>query len=136
MASVNKVFLLGNLTKDPEIKFLQSGSAVANIRLAVNRKYKGADGLLKDEVAFLTVEAWGKTAETSAEYLKKGAPVHVEGRLKVNEWEKDGQKRSQVIIVAERVTFLPSGRSGAAADAGDPGQDPGQPAASDDDIPF
>ena len=81
MASMNKVFLVGNLTKDPELKFIPSGQAVANLRLATNRKWKNASGEWKEEVTYVSVEVWGKSAEACGEYLKKGSPLLVEGRL-------------------------------------------------------
>jgi single-strand DNA-binding protein len=134
MAALNKVFLIGNLTADPEMKFLPSGQAVANLRLATNRKYKAGNGELKDEVTYVGIEVWGKSAEACGEYLKKGSPVLIEGRLKLNEWTaQDGQKRSMLSVVAERCQFLSSNRSQVTEGQGH--QD-GPPAASDDDIPF
>jgi|SRR5665213_2044570 len=142
MASLNKVLLVGNLTKDPELRFVPSGQAVANLRLATNRKYKAGSGEWKEEVTFVSVEVWGKSAEACGEYLKKGSPLLVEGRLKLKEWTaQDGQKRSLLEVVAERVQFLGGGqrRDGAApvADGFDgPPPSDGPPPASDDDIPF
>ena len=143
MASLNKVLLVGNLTKDPELRFVPSGQAVANLRLAVNRRYKAGNGEWKDEVTYVSVEVWGKSAEACGEYLKKGSPVLVEGRLKLKEWTaQDGQKRSQIEVVSERVQFLGSGKGraegGAPAAEGFDGPPPsdGPPPASDDDIPF
>ncbi len=142
-ASLNKVVLVGNLTKDPELRFVPSGQAVANLRMAMNRKYKAANGEWKDEVTYVSVEVWGKSAEACGEYLKKGAPVLVEGRLKLKEWTTpDGQKRSVLEVVSERTQFLSGGprRDGAApATGGDyeaPPSDSGPAGASDDDIPF
>ena len=106
MASYNKVILMGNLTKDPEVRYTPSGTAVGDVRLAVNRKFKGNDGQEKDETCFVGVTVWGRQAETCGEYLKKGSPVLVEGRLKLDEWEKDGQKHSRLGVVGERVQFL------------------------------
>ena len=141
MASLNKVFLVGNLTKDPELRFVPSGQAVANLRLATNRKYKAGSGEWKEEVTFVSVEVWGKSAEACGEYLKKGSPLLVEGRLKLKEWTaQDGQKRSLLEVVAERVQFLSGGQRRAEGAPGE-GSD-GPPAAvaptsaSDDDFPF
>lgn len=138
MASLNQVFLIGNLTKDPEIRFVPSGQAVANLRLATNRKYK-AGTEWKEEVTYIGVEVWGKTAEACGEYLKKGSPLLVEGRLKLKEWTaQDGQKRQQLEVVAERVQFLSKGERAAASDspASSDGQGDTPPPASDDDVPF
>ena len=110
MVSVNSVILAGNLTRDPEVRYTPSGSAVANFGLAINRTYRTRDGEKKEEVNFFDVETWGRQAETCGEYLKKGSPVLVEGRLKQDTWEnRDGQKRSKVRIRAMRVQFLPGG---------------------------
>jgi len=107
MASMNLVVVCGNLTADPELKFLQDGKAVANLRMATNRRWKTAAGDWKDEVTYIGVTAWGKQAEAVGEYLKKGAPVLVEGRLSSRSWETDsGEKRSILEITAERVQFL------------------------------
>jgi len=128
-ASMNRVILVGNLTKDPELKFITSGSAVANFRMAINRKWKDAQGQQKEEVCFVGVVVWGKQAEACGEYLKKGSPVMVEGRLQFREWEKDGDKRSILEVVAERVQFLNSGKREA-------GQDAAPAPSAADDIPF
>ncbi len=107
MASLNKVFLIGNLTKDPELRYTPSGVAVANLRLAVNRKFKDKTGELKEETCFITVTAWDKQAETCNQYLQKGRPIFVEGRLQSRSWETtDGQKRNTIDIRAERIQFL------------------------------
>lgn len=105
-ANMNQVFLVGNICKDPQMKFLPSGTAVCNLRLATNRKFKGGDGQWKEEATFVSVEVWGKGAEACGSYLKKGASVLVEGRLKLNEWEKEGVNHSTLEVVAERVQFL------------------------------
>lgn len=106
-ASLNKVFLMGNLTRDPELRYVPSGSAVANFTVAVNRVYKGTTGEKKEEVSFIRVVVWGKMAETCSEYLTKGRSVMVEGRLKSRTWEgQDGQKKSALDVVAESVQFL------------------------------
>jgi single-strand DNA-binding protein len=141
MASLNKVLLVGNLTKDPELRFVPSGQAVANLRIATNRKYKAGNGEWKEEVTYVGVEVWGKSAEACGEYLKKGSPLLVEGRLKLKEWTaQDGQKRSMLEVVSERVQFLSGGprREGGGPEAGFDGPPPSDtpPPAGDDDIPF
>ena len=140
MASLNKVLLVGNLTKDPELRFVPSGQAVANLRIATNRKYKAGNGEWKEEVTYVGVEVWGKSAEACGEYLKKGSPLLVEGRLKLKEWTaQDGQKRSMLEVVSERVQFLSGGpRRGEGGTEGFEGPPPSDtpPPAGDDDIPF
>ena len=107
MANLNKVFLIGNLTRDPDLRYTPGGTAVANLGIAVNRKFKDSSGELKEEVCFLTVTVWDKQAETCCQYLKKGRPVFVEGVLQSRFWETgDGQKRSAIDVRAERVQFL------------------------------
>lgn len=106
MASVNKVFLIGRLTRDPEKRVTPSGMAVVEMGLAMNSKYTLKDGTKREDVCFVGVTAFGKTADLCAEYLRKGSTCFVEGRLKLDEWEKDGQKRSKLAVVAEVVQFL------------------------------
>jgi single-strand DNA-binding protein len=107
MANFNKVLLIGNLTKDPELRYTPQGVAVVNLRLAVNRKFKDKNQEWKDEVCFITVVAWDKQAETCNQYLHKGSPIFVEGRLQSRSWEDNsGQKRNAVEVRAERVQFL------------------------------
>lgn len=108
MADLNKVFLMGNLTRDPEVRYTPSNTAVADLRMAINRTFKGSDGQQREDTCFVTVTAWGRQAETSGEYLKKGSPLLVEGRLKYDTWEKEGQKQSRLSVVAERVQFMGS----------------------------
>ena len=109
MANLNKVFLIGNLTRDPELRYTPGGTAVANLGLAVNRRFKDSSGELKEEVCFLTVTVWDKQAEACGQYLKKGRPGFVEGVLQSRFWEtSDGQKRSAIDVRAERVQFLGS----------------------------
>jgi single-strand DNA-binding protein len=109
MANLNKVFLIGNLTRDPELRYTPGGTAVANLGIAVNRRFKDSSGELKEEVCFLTVTVWDKQAEGCCQYLKKGRPVFVEGVLQSRFWEtSDGQKRSAIDVRAERVQFLGS----------------------------
>src|SRR3989338_613971 len=114
MANLNKVFLIGNLTRDPELRYTPNGTAVANLGLAVNRRFKDSSGELKEEVCFLTVTVWDKQAEACCQYLKKGRPVFVEGVLQSRFWEtSDGQKRSAIDVRAERVQFLGNYGTGA-----------------------
>ncbi|MGA2775615.1 MAG: single-stranded DNA-binding protein [Candidatus Omnitrophota bacterium] len=109
MASFNRVFLMGNLTKDPELRYTPQGTAVANLRLAVNRRFKAKTGELKEEVCFITAVVWNKQAETCNQYLHKGSPVFIEGRLQSRSWEDaSGQKKSVIEVRAERVQFLGS----------------------------
>jgi len=141
MASLNRVLLVGNLTKDPELKFIPSGTAVANLRMATNRKWKAASGETKEEVTFVGVVVWGKQAEACGEYLKKGSPVLVEGRLQSRSWETDAhEKRSILEVVAERVQFLSTrradGEGGAGSSDPGPGEPPEAPSTGADDIPF
>ncbi len=107
MASVNKVILIGNLTRDPEIKYTPKGMAVAEVGLAVNRKYK-VENEMREEVTFLDVTFWGKQAEVVGQYMKKGRPMYIEGRLQLDTWDdkQTGQKRSKLRVVAEDFQFL------------------------------
>jgi single-strand DNA-binding protein len=106
-ASLNKVFLMGNLTRDPELRYVPSGTAVANFTVAVSRVYKGASGEKKEEASFIRVVIWGKMAEVCGEYLSKGRPVLVEGRLQSRSWEgQDGQKKNTLEVIASSVQFL------------------------------
>jgi len=145
--SVNKVFLMGNLTRDVQVKHTANNTAVANLGLAVNRRYKNASGEMQEETTFVDCEAWGRTAETMGKYLSKGRPVFIEGRLRLNEWEdRDGNRRSKLLVVVDTFTFVDSRGGGgggggqrdsyqststAPAGGGGPSGD-----ASDDDIPF
>lgn len=108
MASFNKVILMGNLTRDPELKYTPKGSAVAVFGLAVNRKWKAEDGTAKEEVTFLDLQAWGKSAETIANYCKKGSSLHVEGRLSQEVWtdKESGQRKSKTRVVVESFQFV------------------------------
>jgi len=111
MANFNKVILAGNLTRDPELRYTPKGTAVARITLAVNRKWKSETGELKEEVTFVDVDAFGKTAETIGQYLKKGRPILIEGRLRYETWEdkQTKQKKSKLGVVLENFQFLDSG---------------------------
>ena len=118
MASFNKVLLMGNLTRDPELRYVPSGTAVATFTVAVNRVYTSQAGEKKEEVSFIRVVVWGRRAEVCGEYLSKGNPVFVEGRLQSRDWEtQDGQKRSTVEVVADNIQFLKMGPKGTAAGA-------------------
>lgn len=126
MASYNKVLLMGNLTKDPELRYTPSGTAVANLRLAVNRKYRTKEQELKEEVCFITAVVWNKQAETCNQYLHKGSSVFVEGRLQSRSWEDNaGAKRSVVEVRAERVQFMGAPR--AQAQSSQPGETHAEP---------
>jgi len=107
MASLNKVLLIGNLTKDPELRYTPQGTAVVNLRLAVNRRFKTKTQEAKEETCFVTAVVWDKQAETCNQYLHKGSPVFVEGRLQSRSWEDNaGQKRNVIEVRVERVQFL------------------------------
>jgi len=136
MASLNKVLLIGNLTRPPELRYTPSGTAVADVRLAVNRNYTTQGGEKRDEVCFLTVVVWGKQAESCGEYLDKGSQIFVEGRLQTRDWEgKDGQKRTATEVVAERVQFMSRAKATATAATAAPAAF-AEEAPADDDVPF
>ena len=130
MASFNKVMLMGNLTRDPELRFTPNGSAVANFGLAVNRKSKQGDEW-KDEVCFVEITVWGKQGENCAEYLSKGRPAFIEGFLKFSTWESDGQKRNKLEVVANTVQFLGSRGDSSGETSGEQ-----TPKPDEDDVPF
>ncbi len=111
MASFNRVILMGNITRDIEVKYIASGTAVTELGLAVNDRRKTQSGEWVDETTFVDITLWGRTAEVAAEYLSKGSPVLIEGRLKLDTWETDGQKRSKLRVVGERMQML-GGRGG------------------------
>lgn len=158
MAYLNKVFLIGNLTRDPELRVTPKGTAICQFGLAVNRQFKDESGQNRDETTFVDIEAWGKQGELVAKYLTKGSPAMVEGRLKLDQWEdkQSGQKRSKLKVVLDNVQFLSSGggqrgNGGAAAPeegvdqtverhtppARNPGKAPAAPAGNiDEDVPF
>ena len=115
MASFNKVILMGNLTRDPQLSYLPSQTAVVEFGLAVNRKWKGQDGQQREDTCFVDCRAYGRQAETLNQYMSKGRPLLVEGRLQFDSWEsKDGQKRSKHRVVVESFQFLGGGGGGAA----------------------
>ena len=123
MASFNKVILLGNLTRDPELRFTPKGQAVAKLGLAVNRSYKTDTGETKEEVTFIDIDAWGKQAELIGQYLKKGNPLFVEGRLRLGQWDdkNTGQKVSKLKVVMENFQFVGGTRAGEGAPSGQAG---------------
>jgi single-strand DNA-binding protein len=141
MASVNKVILVGNLGRDPELRYIQSGQAVANFSLATNEKWRDKEGNNQERTEWHRIVVWGKSAENCAQYLLKGRSVYIEGKLQTREWEdREGNKRTTTEIVAQTVHFL-GGRSGAGAGgefqqdsaASEQPQEPGPPPS---DVPF
>lgn len=142
MASVNRVFLMGNLTADPDLRYTPGGTAVASFRLACNRKYKAGDDL-REDVLFIGIVGFGKMAEAAKEYLQKGSPVFVEGRLQSREYERrDGGKTTVIEVVANSIQFLGAGRGRPTQGQGprEPGDetagDVAVPGPSDDEVPF
>ncbi len=134
MASLNRVTLLGNLTRDPEVRYTPSGTPVATLGLAVNDRVKQGDEW-KEETCFIDVTVFGKQAESCGEYLSKGSPVLVEGRLRYRTWETpEGQKRNKHEVVAFRTQFIP--KAGRAAEGGLPGEMSEGGHVEDDDVPF
>ncbi|MBC8244611.1 MAG: single-stranded DNA-binding protein [Verrucomicrobia bacterium] len=148
MASFNKVILMGNLTRDPELRYTPSGTAIAKLGLAVNRVWRDAEGQQKEETTFVDIDAFGKQAETLGQYMQKGRPILVEGRLKLDQWEdkNTGQNRSRLGVVLERFSFVGGGSGQVESDGSAPRQSappPSQPAdgppidgPGDDDVPF
>ncbi|MBX7208326.1 MAG: single-stranded DNA-binding protein [Verrucomicrobiaceae bacterium] len=134
MASLNKVLLIGNLTRDPEVRYTPKGSAVCDLGLAVNRRYTTESGERQEEVTFLDVVLWGKQAELAGQYLHKGRAVFIEGRLQMDTWEDKTtqQKRSKIKIVCENMQFIDSKGGGGqrGGDGGDHGDEGGPPARS------
>ena len=118
MASFNKVVLVGNVTRDPELRYIASGTAVTDIGLAVNDRRKTATGEWVEETTFVDVTLWGRTAEIAGEYVTKGSPLLIEGRLKLDTWEKDGKKNSKLRVVCERMQLLGGRGEGARGGAG------------------
>jgi len=151
MANLNRVFLIGNLTRDPEVRYLSTGKPVADLQMAINRRYKTASGEAKEDTCYVGVVVWDRQAETAAEYLKKGSSIFVEGSLRYEQWESNGEKRNRLKVNADRIQFLDS--RGRRTDSGDvpdeapsrredpaPAAEPsGPPAdakADSDDLPF
>jgi single-strand DNA-binding protein len=120
MASYNKVMLMGNLTRDPEVRYTPKGSAVADLALAVNRTYTAESGERREEVTYVDIVLWSKLAELAGQYLKKGRAVFIEGRLQMDTWEdkQTGQKRSRIKVVGENMQFVDSRRDGGGEDDG------------------
>ncbi len=126
MASLNKCFLIGNLTRDPELKYTPQGTAVCKFGLAVSRKFKGGDGQMQEQTTFFNIVVWGKQGENCSKFLSKGRSVFIEGRIDIRDYEtQDGQKRKATEIVAEMVQFL-GGPGGGAPRAAAPGGAPGE----------
>jgi len=152
MANFNKVILAGNLTRDPEVRYTPKGTAIAKLGMAINRTWKTDTGETKEEVTFVDVDAFGRTAEVISQYLKKGRPILVEGRLKLDQWDdkQTGQKRSRLGVVLENFQFLDSGRGDGGGGGGSRSQasaptsaptspdapEPDGPAPEEDDVPF
>jgi single-strand DNA-binding protein len=130
MASFNKVILVGNLTRDPELRYTPKGLAIAKLGLAVNRTWKSETGEAKEEVTFVDIDAFGKQAETIGQYLKKGRPILIEGRLRLDQWDdkQTGQKRSRLGVVLESFQFLDSGNR--SEPGAEPPRRPAAPAAA------
>ena len=142
MVNLNRVLLIGNLTKDPELRYTPSGTAVANLRLAVNSNFKDQAGQRKEEVCFVTIVVWSKQAELCNQYLKKGRSVFIEGRLIYRSWEAEGKTRSTMEVRADRVQFLGSpqgGQRGAESPSPEPRIEEAEPETAegvDADVPF
>ena len=150
MASFNKVILVGNLTRDPELRYTPKGTAIAKFGLAVNRVWTSESGEKKEEVTFIDVDVFGRTAENVAQYMRKGSPMLVEGRLRLDQWDdkQTGQKRSKLGVVGDIIQFLGSPRAGeggapaaprAAATAAPAAPEPPEaegPPHEGDDVPF
>jgi single-strand DNA-binding protein len=149
MANLNKVMLIGNLTRDPELRYTPKGTAVADIAIAINRIWNNEAGQRQEETTFVDVTLWGRQAELAQQYLTKGRGIYVEGRLQMDTWDDKttGQKRSKLKVIGENLQFLPDGRAGAGngasrpapGAAGAPPRGPDMPqgatAASGDDFP-
>jgi single-strand DNA-binding protein len=154
-ANLNKVLLMGNLTRDPEVRYTPKGTAVGDLGIAINDSYKAQDGTIKETVTYVDIEVWGRQAETCKQYLTKGRPVFVEGQLRLDQWETPtGEKKSRLRVRADRVQFLgggpgrtggnerpPASGSGEArparpATGPTAGTDDAPPLRDDDDIPF
>ena len=146
MAYLNKVFLIGNLTREPELRTTPKGTAICSFGLAVNRQYRDEAGTAKDETTFVDIEAWGKQGELVAKYLTKGKPCMIEGRLRFDEWQDktSGQKRSKLKVVLDNVQFLGAKSDGeparvseqAAPAASTPPTSRPAPTEQQDDVPF
>ena len=133
MASFNRVILLGNLTRDPDLRYTPSGLPVCEIGLAVNDRRKTPEGEWVDEVTFIDVTLWSKTAENASTYLTKGSPVLIEGRLKLDQWDQDGMKRSKLRVVGEKMQMLGTRNAGGAQAGPRPGRNESEAYGSYDD---
>lgn len=144
MGAMNRVFLMGNLTRAPELRKTPSGMAVSDLGVAVNEKYRNKAGEVVETTCFADVVVWGKQAEACEQYLGKGSPVMVEGRLQLDQWQTEsGEKRSRLRVRADRVQFLGRPRKGTGADAAEAGAETPEPAAEpavangkEDQLPF
>jgi len=141
MASFNRVILVGNVTRDPEIRYISSGTAVTDVGLAVNDRRKNASGEWVEETTFVDVTLWGRTAEVAGEYVTKGSPLLIEGRLKLDTWEKEGKKHSKLRVVCDRMQMLGGrgeggrGRQGG-GEEGHGNHPPADRFGGEEDIPF
>ncbi len=137
MANFNKVILAGNLTRDPELRYTPKGTAITKIGLAINRTWKSEAGETKEEVTFVDADAFGRTAEVIAQYLKKGRPILLEGRLKLDQWEDKNthQKQSKLKVVIDGFQFLDSGRPDGGTASSAPAPRPSAPAAAPNSAP-
>jgi single-strand DNA-binding protein len=145
MASYNKVILMGNLTRDPELRYTPKGTPVAAFGMAVNRVLRTESGETRQETTFVDIEAWSQIAERIAKYVKKGSPILVEGRLRLDQWDdkKTGQKRSKLVVVCENFRFVGPAREAEPAEPVEPAEpavtEPAEPNSlppPDDDVPF
>ncbi|TFE68505.1 single-stranded DNA-binding protein [Methylacidiphilum caldifontis] len=145
MADLNKVFLIGNLTRDPECRYTPKGTPVGDLSLAINSSYRSQDGQVKDEVCFVEVVIWGRQAETCKEYLQKGSLIFVEGRLQMEQWEtKEGEKRSRMRVRADRIQFLGKAKGSSQSTPVESSStktdtafsSPEEPQAGDEEVPF
>ena len=147
MASFNKVILMGNLTRDPELRYTPSGTAIAAFGIATNRRWKDQDGNQKDEVTYIDITAFGKQAEVIGQYFQRGKGINIEGRLKFDQWDdkNTGQKRNKLSVVLDRFEFIGDGQSDGASSAprqsappppSQPADGPPVEAPGDDDVPF
>lgn len=143
MASFNKVYLMGNLTRDPEVRTTPSGLKIAKLGMAVNRRYRTRDNETKEETTFVDIDAFGAQAETLERYCEKGSPLFVEGRLRLDQWQtSSGDNRSKLTVVLENFQFMGGGRSGSTEGGSGQSDDSGSSSSQggslegDDDVPF
>lgn len=142
MANLNKVMLIGNLTRDPELRYTPKGTAVADIGLAINRIWSNESGERQEDTTFVDVTLWGRQAELAEKYLSKGRGAYIEGRLQLDTWEdkETGKKRSKLKVVGENLQFLPDGKGGSPRQPGEGSPSKSDPSTAvqedEDDIPF